>query len=267
MKSSFISFRNKQIHYKSIGQGKPIVLLHGFLESLEIWEHFSNVLSNDFQVISIDLPGHGKSFCYADKHTMDFMAESVKAVLNHLNIEDCILIGHSMGGYVTLAFAEKYPETLQGFGLFHSQASADTAESKTNRDRTIQLIENDRMGFIQMFIPDLFAPANRIKLNPAIQKLKNQAIETPKAGIIAALRGMKERPDRTSVLENTKHAVLFILGQEDTRIPLDSVIKQAFLPNKSEVQILKGVGHMGYIEDEKYTLNTIKHFAEKCYTG
>lgn len=264
---SFVNFKNTQIHYKTVGQGNTVVLLHGFLESMEIWKKFSKVLSNEFQVISIDLPGHGKSSCIAQTHSMDYMAKSVKAVLEFLKINSCVMIGHSMGGYVTLAFAEKYPEVLKGFGMFHSQAGSDTAEAKKNRDRTIQLIENDRMGFIQLFIPDLFAPANRKRFNIAIQTLKEQAGDTSKEGIIAALRGMKERPDRRFVLETTKHPVLYILGKEDSRIPVDEVIKQTMLPKRCEIQILKDVGHMGYIEAEFYTLNTIKYFAEKCFTS
>jgi len=262
---SFIKFQNQQSHYKSTGRGKTIVLLHGFLESLEIWKNFTKYLSSDFQVVSIDLPGHGKSPCISDIHSMDLMADAVKAVLDHLKVKQCILIGHSMGGYVTLAFAEKYPAIIRGFGLFHSQAGADSKETKINRDKTIQLIEKNRLGFIQMFIPDLFAPANRKKFDADIQVLKKQATDTPKEGIIAALRGMKERPNRTAVLETTNHPLLFILGKEDSRIPMDLVLKQASLGTRCEVQILKNVGHMGYIEDEQYTLNSIKYFAKKCF--
>ncbi len=177
------------------------------------------------------------------------------------------MIGHSMGGYVTLAFAEKYPAILKGFGLFHSQAGSDSEEAKKNRERTIQLIENDRMGFIQLFIPDLFAPINRKRFEAAIQRLKKQAGNTSKEGIIAALQGMKERPDRISILKAATHPVLFILGQEDTRIPVDVALNQAKETQRCEIQVLKGVGHMGYIEDEKYTMNTIKHFAHKCYSN
>lgn len=264
---SYIIFQNTQIQFTTAGEGDTIVLLHGFLESLDIWKNFSAHLCLNFNVISIDLPGHGKSPCIAESHSMDLMAEAVKTVLDYLKIRTCILIGHSMGGYVTMAFAEKYPEILNGFCLFHSQAGADSEEAKINRERTIQLIEKNRMGFIQMFIPDLFAPANRKKLDTAIQLLKKQAADTPKEGIVAALRGMKVRPDRRFVLETTKHPVLFILGKEDSRIPVDDALKQTMLPNRCEIQILADVGHMGYIEAEFYTLNTIMCFAKKCFTS
>lgn len=261
---SYINFRDTRIYCTCKGQGKTIVLLHGFLESLDIWDDFSAFLSSDFQVISIDLPGHGKSASNEKILSMDVMADSVKAVLDYLDISSCVIIGHSMGGYATLAFAEKYPEILQGFGLFHSQAAADTEEARINRERTIKLIEDNRLGFIQQFIPDLFAPLNRDKFQTSIDLLKKQAGETNKNAIIAALSGMKERPDRTNVLEGARYPVLFILGQEDTRIPLNIVLKQATMTRRCEVHILKEVGHMGFVEDRKYTMKTIKHFAQKC---
>lgn len=264
--NSYINFQNNQIHFEAKGQGNTIVLIHGFLESMEIWTKFSNQLSKDFQVICIDLPGHGKSSCLAITHTMDLMAASVKAVLDFLKVQSCVMIGHSMGGYVTLAFAEKYPDLLKGFGLFHSQSAGDSEEAKNNRNKTIQLIENDRMGFIQLFIPDLFAPANRKKFETKIQLLKKQASDTPKEGIIAALKGMKERPNRTFVLKTTKLPILYILGQEDARIPADVAVNQAREAQRCEIQLLKNVGHMGYIEDEKYTMNCIKYFALNCFS-
>jgi len=263
---SQIKFRGAAIQHKTIGMGPVIVLLHGFLESLYIWDDFSNHLSADFHIVSIDLPGHGYTENISDVHSMELIAESVKAVLDHLGVEKCVMIGHSMGGYVTLAFAEKYPELLIGFGLFHSHAGADSDEAKINRERTIQMVEKNRLGFIQMFIPDLFALQNHERFHTAIETLKKQAGDTPKNGIIAALKGMKERPDRTNVLKAAQHSVLFILGQEDTRIPMDVALKQATLAQRCEIHILKDVGHMGYIEDKEYTLQTISYFTKKCFS-
>jgi len=263
---SFINFQNTKIHYNTAGQGNTIVLIHGFLESKEIWNKFSTEFAKEFQVIIIDLPGFGKSSCVSNIHTMDLMAESVKAVLDESKIQHCVMIGHSMGGYVTLAFAEIFPGILKGLGLFHSHASDDSEEAKINRDRTIQLIEKNRMGFIQFFIPDLFASANRKRFDASIQKLKKQAGETQKESIIAALQGMKNRPDRTLVLKTATYPVLFILGQEDTRIPVDIALKQTKGTKRCEIHLLRDVGHMGFIEDEKYTMYTIKHFAHKCFS-
>jgi pimeloyl-ACP methyl ester carboxylesterase len=254
----------QKINYKLKGEGQVIVLLHGFLESSAIWMEYCKHLSKTYEVICMDLPGHGQTPVMSDIHSMELMADYVQSVLHSLNINSCVMIGHSMGGYVTLAFADKYPEMINGIGLFHSHAGADSEEAKINRDRTTELIKNDRTGFIQLFIPDLFASENQQKFQFEIDILKKQAADTTKEGIIAALQGMKERPDRTNVLENASFPILYILGQQDKRIPVDIAISQAMKAKRSEVQLLQNVGHMGYIEDKDYCLKVISGFAEKC---
>ena len=259
-----IQLHGKIINFKSVGKGKTIILLHGFLESIKIWEEFSAKLSKDFNVVMIDLPGHGKTENFSEIHTMEFMADTVKAVIDYLKISKCVMIGHSMGGYATLAFAEKYPEYLKGFGLFHSQAEADSPKTKVNRDRTITIVKKDCSGFIRNFIPDLFAPDNIEIYKNEIDILKLNAVQTSKEGIIAALKGMKERTDKLEFLKATKLPALFIVGKKDKRIPGDKVLHQAALPYHSEILILGNVGHMGYIEAKEETLKAVECFVEKC---
>jgi pimeloyl-ACP methyl ester carboxylesterase len=254
---------NSLLHYHISGKGPAIVLLHGFLESGEIWKNFVRRLSASFQVITIDLPGHGGSESLSPVNTMDDMAEAVRQVLKSIKVKTCLMAGHSMGGYVTLAYAEKYPRTLKGFVLFHSQAGADSPEARSNRERTITLVNKDHHGFIKNFIPDLFDPANMKKFGREIETLKELADETPKEGIIAALEGMKNRPDRQHVLMNAKVPVLFIIGKNDKRIPMEVVIPQTLLPEHSEVLLLDHVGHMGFIESSGKTFASIKGFAER----
>jgi len=262
-----ILYKDKKVHYQSQGKGKTVVLLHGFTESMQIWNTFSAELAREFHVICIDLPGHGKTEVFHDTHSMEFMADVVKAVLDHLNISTCVMIGHSMGGYVTLAFAKKYPELVKGFGLFHSHAGADSEEAKANRIRTIKIVESNRTGFIQNFIPDLFAPENRIRFSAEIDLLKQDALRSPAEGITAALRGMMEREDNTYLLETTKKPMLFIAGKEDARIPVETVMKQASLASHAEILILGGTGHMGFIEAPGETLQSIRYFVRKVFSS
>ena len=128
-------YKGKNIYYKSQGKGQAIVLLHGFMEDKSMWEKIARVLSSSFNVITVDLPGHGRSECVSDIHTMDMMAVAVNKVLRELEVKHCVMIGHSMGGYVTLAYARKYPGKIRGMGLFHSHAADDTPEQKPNRNR------------------------------------------------------------------------------------------------------------------------------------
>lgn len=259
----FIDFKGKKIHYQIAGKGNCVILLHGFLESGEVWKSFIRRLSPSFQVITIDLPGHGRSENIGPVSTMNEMAEAVHRVLKTVSAGTCLMVGHSMGGYVTLAYAEKYPRSLKGFVLFHSQAGADSPEARTNRERTIALVEKDYHGYIKNFIPELFDPANVQKFRKEIDNLKNLADQTGKAGIIAALHGMKNRPDRQHVLINSKVPVLFIIGKNDRRIPMELIIPQILLPEHSEMLLLDHVGHMGFIEASGKTFDAIKGFAER----
>ncbi len=258
-----LQHQGHKISYQVNGSGETIVLLHGFLESQAVWNDFRDQLSKDFRIITIDLPGHGHTDVFGEIHTMEMMADLVRMILHTQNIDHAILVGHSMGGYVSLAFARNYPELLSGLVIFHSHAAADTEEAKMNRSRTIQIVEENRLGFIRNFIPDLFAPENIDKHFKSIEHLKEMAGNTPKEGIVAALKGMKERKDNTGLLSELDAPVLFISGKQDKRINTAQIMEQASLPKHAEVLLLDGVGHMGYIEAPGITLDTIRCFCQK----
>jgi len=262
---TFVKYREAKIHYKTQGFGNALILLHGFTESLDIWKEFSEALSKNFKVICIDLPGHGESECISDIHTMELIAESVKAVLEKEKIKECVMIGHSMGGYVALAFAEKYHSYIKGLGLFHSSALPDTPENKANRARAINVIEKNHTGFIINFIPDLFAPAFREIFKKEITAIITQAQKMTKQAIIAAQKGMMERYDKRKVLKNAAFPVLFIAGKQDTRISYDKILEQIALPNDTVAILLHDIAHMGYIEAKDKTLHAVKSFAERIY--
>ena len=263
--SKTIIYQQVNINFTDVGKGKTIVLLHGFLESLDMWNEFSEKLSKDFRVICIDLPGFGESGMLGKIHSMEVFAESVKAVLDHQGISECILIGHSMGGYVSLAFAKNYPHMVKGLGIFHSQADEDEPEVKKNRDRAIDIIQQNHIGFVKEFIPDLFAPENVKKFSKEIKILKERAGRISKEAIIAGMAGMRDRTSKLDVLEKIEVPVLFIAGKQDTRIPLKKVMEQVTLPRHSELLILGNVGHMGFLEAKEECFRKIKHFVECCY--
>lgn len=261
----FISHFGKKIHYRISGNGNTLVLLHGYLESIAMWKAHQEALSTSFQVISIDLPGHGLTDYFAKTHGMTLMADIVYQVLTAENIEECVMIGHSMGGYVSLAFADKYPQLLKGFGLFHSHATDDDAQTKLNRERTIDLINLDKGHYIYHFIPTLYAPANEPKFAKEIEGQITIANAMTKENVIAAMAGMKERNSSLDVLIDAKVPVLFILGKQDSRIPLEKALAQASLPTTSQLLILGESGHMGWIEEPKKTIQAIKGFLELCF--
>ncbi len=262
-KTRFINFNNAKIGYRKQGKGKILVLLHGFLENSKIFDGFMEELSTNYQIILIDLPGHGTSDNIAELHTMELMAESVKAVLDYLVIDKITMIGHSMGGYVSLAFAEKYPEMMIGLGLFHSHALADTPEAKINRGRAIQVVKDNHQSFISMFIPDLFTKENQEKLAPQIIALQNEAKLINQESVIASLEGMRHRTDKLQLLSSIDYPFVFIIGKQDPRTPLDNMLKQIALPKHSEVLLLQDVAHMGYLEDFETTLSFVDSFMRR----
>jgi pimeloyl-ACP methyl ester carboxylesterase len=257
------SYLEGQLNYSLKGSGKAVVLLHGFLEDHSIWINFSDKLSEKFNVISIDLPGFGKSSVFSTLHSMEFMAKAVKHILDEENVDKFILAGHSMGGYVSLAFAKLYPEKLKGLVLFHSQAAADTEEAKTNRNRTIEIVKSDHASFIHSFVPTLFAEKNVAIFSEEIKNLQKVSAKTPTDGIVASLAGMRDRNDSLKLLAEIDIPVYFIAGKQDSKIALPLVMEQLSLPKNSEAIILDEVGHMGFIEAEETTYFALESFIER----
>jgi pimeloyl-ACP methyl ester carboxylesterase len=258
-----ITFNKKKICFNDDGKGKVIILLHGFMESSRIWKEFAAVLSKAFRVITIDLPGHGKSDNLGEVNEMSAMAEVVYKVLKHLKITKCMVIGHSMGGYVTLAFAEQYPQFLKGFGLIHSHPFEDTEENRINRDRTIEVVKGDKLSFITQFFLGLFPPETKDTFQEDIDKLIRRAGKMTNEGVIGALAGMKSRTDKTEVLKNTQVPVLFVIGMKDIKIPVERTWEMIQLPARSELHLFKNVSHMGFIEAPVETLQAIYCFARQ----
>ncbi len=253
------------LNYNIEGTGPCIVLLHGFLESSSIWSFFSKKMSYYFTVVSPDLPGHGCSSVFGNEHTMEFMASSVKSILETEGIDKAVVCGHSMGGYVSLAFAKMYPQVMEGLVLFHSHASADSDDIKENRLRTVKIVEQNRLEYISSFVPSLFSPANREPLADIITQRLQESRNTPQKGVTAALLGMRTRSSSLVLLTQAPWPVLFISGKQDSRIPLDKTLAQMVLPQHSESLILDNTGHMGFLEQPRKTLSALIGFTKRCY--
>jgi len=263
----YTEFKQTRVRYSDKGKGRAIVLIHGFLGSLEIWEEFSERLSKKFRVIAIDLPGHGETPCIGYVHKMELIAQCVKAVMNHLQLRRYLLVGHSMGGYAALAFADLFPENVSGLCLFHSTALPDSAEKKTGRDRAIEAVKKNHRQFTYEFINKLFAPENIGRLENEIKYLQSLASKMTKQGIVNALEGMKERPNREHILKKSDYPILFIAGKKDSRIAWEEIIPQIKLCKYGSTLMLEEAGHMGFYEEKERTLNAILRFAKKIFRG
>ncbi|MBI2270652.1 MAG: alpha/beta hydrolase [Bacteroidetes bacterium] len=265
--TKYTVFKQVKVRYTDKGKGRTIVLLHGFMESLEIWNDFSKELSKSFRVVCIDLPGFGETPCIGYVHTMEMMAKCVKSVMDKERLRRYVVIGHSMGGYVTMAFAELFPDNLKGLGLFHSSALADTPEKKESRDKAITVVKNNARQYIKIFFEPLFAPQNAEAHKNDIKILQERASHFPKLAIVNALEGMKDRVKRDWILEMAKYPVLFIIGKHDVAIPYESVLKQTELVKDADVLFLENVGHMGFLEAKEQTIKAVKKFSRRCFTS
>lgn len=256
-----IPFKTSTINYTDRGEGKPVVLLHGYLESLEIWDGFADELSKSFRVIAVDIPGHGKSEKVAEVHTMDLMAEAVDTVLKALDIDKAFIVGHSMGGYVALACLANYLPKVSGVCLFHSTPFGDTEEKKANRDREIDIVKQGRQQVLfTTNVPKGFANDNLSHLENKVKWAIEVATKTKPEGIIALLEGLKARPDRQQLLKSTTRPILYILGKKDNYIPFDVMYSVAQRSINGEILTLKNSGHMGFIEEQGICLEALASF-------
>lgn len=258
-----INFKERKINYSSRGKGTAIVFLHGFCEDSSVWDDFISVFKSN-KIIRIDLPGFGSSEPI-ENPSVELFADAVKSVLNHLEIRKCTLIGHSMGGYVSLAFAKKYASSLTGLGIFHSFPYADSEEKKNNRAKSIDFInKNSHYHYVKQLFPNLFPAAFLSSNNFLVNQMIHRASSFPQAGIIGGLELMMNRPDNSEVLREIKCPVLFIIGKDDEVVPFDKSMEQTALPDIAHIHVLDGVGHMGMFEATKETRKIIKQFVKFC---
>lgn len=261
-----ITFRNAPIHYRKTGKGPWVFLLHGFLESLEIWNDFALQLENEFSVLRIDLPGHGRSGLMGEVNTMPDMADVVLAIADNEGVDSFSVCGHSMGGYVAVELAKRAPEKIKSVVFLHSHVAPDDEQTKENRRRTINIVRLNHAGFIRQFIPDLFAEVNRERLAPEIEKLSNRAASTSAKSIIGSLEGMKERTGGLDFLLETEMPLLFVIGRNDSRMPYNKVMAQAMMGRNIQVQLLDQVGHMGFLEAPEKVFPVLRDFFRRSYT-
>jgi pimeloyl-ACP methyl ester carboxylesterase len=242
-----LTYYETPIYYEIHGKGPAIVLLHGFLESLTMWERLTPILSTNKTVVAIDLPGFGKSGVVDTVHSMELMANIVYQIITLHSFDTISIIGHSMGGYVGLAYCEIYPTSIKNLILLNSTPAADSPERKVNRERTLRLIDKNSALFLTMAIQNLFTKDSKEKYASEIEKMKNDVLSFPVEGVKAAISGMTNRKDRTSVLKKFQGGKMMICGRYDPLIPFEVA---AMLANETLTPLVKlNGGHMGMIEN------------------
>ncbi|MBL7738568.1 MAG: alpha/beta hydrolase [Chitinophagaceae bacterium] len=253
----------KKVFYRITGNGKPVLLVHGFGETGEVWNSQIDHLKDNFLLIVPDLPGSGQSDIIEDM-SMEGMADTMKAIIDAESLERIDFIGHSMGGYVALAFAEKYAESLFSFGLFHSTAYADSEEKMAIRQKGIAFIrEHGAFEFLKTATPNLFSPQTKAERPEIIDELVAGLNNFSPDSLVLYYQSMIKRPDRTAILKTSGVPVLFIMGEYDNAVPLKDGLTQCHLPERASIHILHHSGHMGMLEETEKSNRLLEEFLKE----
>ncbi len=251
-------YKSIKINYTSQGTGNVVVLLHGFLENISMWQEIIPHIAKKHRVICIDLLGHGSTGNLGYIHTMKEQAKMVKFVLNHLKLRKYIFIGHSMGGYISLAFAELFPKNIKKLCLMNSSAQPDDNEKRKNRDRAIRAVKHSPKTFVKLAIPNLFSEANKTKFTVEIKQITQEALKISPQGIIAAMEGMKIRKNRTILLKTSNFPILMIISKQDPALEYQCLIDQT----KNTPVLIQEFpdGHMSHVENKNELIDTLIKF-------
>ena len=259
----------KTLAYTQRGSGsKHLIFIHGFCENQTIWKDFIPHFSDSYQVITLDLGGFGESqYLLPQSCSIETLAEQVADLLQSLHISKANFVAHSLGGYVALALAEKYPALIESLCLFHSTALADSPEKKATRNKVIEFVQKVGVSqYIESFVSPLFYTKRLTELSEKVKFLEEIGKKTPLKTILAVVAAMRDRKNRLGVVKNANFPILYIIGKEDGAVSWESYKEQIQINSQIQSLILEETGHMGMFERPKETIEAIKRFLEMLNT-
>ncbi len=264
MQSFFTSYKGGRIHYKIHGKGKPVVLLHGYCESSSVWEQWMEAHRAKQLFVAIDLPGFGQSTLLSAEYTIDDLTSILHQIMEGLAIKQFTIMGHSMGGYVALAYAARFPNQLNGLGLIHSHCFQDSPDRIANRRKSIDFIHRHGTGvFLKEFYGNLFAPDHVSLHIPTIRKLQEAGKHISAEAIAQGAKAMIDRPDYETILAQFKQPVFMFCGGQDTAIACYISFRMASIPQFGDFHFLPECGHMGFFEATSYFYRSVSGFLER----
>ena len=256
-----------ELSFEARGHGLPIVLLHGFPLSREIWQPQVEALCEEFCVIAPDLRGHGESAAPAGVYAMETFAEDVFALLQHLLSPPAVIAGHSMGGYVAFAFLRKYPDWVKGLVLVSTRGGADSPEGKAGREALAQAVGEEKSAapVVAKMLPNMMAPQS-ISDHPSLKtEVERIMANTSLHGLAGALRGMAVRFDVQDVLATIRVPVLIVAGTADGLIPHAESEKMAAAITNAELQLIEGAGHLPSLEQPDQMNRVLKQWLRRAF--
>jgi pimeloyl-ACP methyl ester carboxylesterase len=259
MIEKFLMAGDTPMHVTDTEHGdRCVVLLHGYLESMIVWDEFVDLLKKDVRVVTLDLPGHGISTIAGEVHTMEYLADCVGNTMKALGVDKYSVVGHSMGGYVALAMLDNYKEHIENVILLHSTTSADSQEKCDRRRREIELIKAGKKNTLARLVPHAgFAPENAKRLKDYIEDIGELILLTEDEGVIAILGGMIERKSRGDMLRDSGIPHMFIFGRHDYYIPIEVAEEMIATDPTAKVLWLEHSGHMAFYEEPELLAEAI----------
>ncbi len=243
---------------------KVLVLLHGYLETLYVWEEFSKLLSDSYRIVTIDIPGHGLSGALP-VNTMANCADLINELLENLEINNAAILGHSMGGYISIEAIKRHPGRFSALIMMHSSPFADSEEKRAERLREVELVKQGKLNSItRLSVPKMFAPHNKLKMKTNIEEITELAEIHDNDGVIALIKGMMNRDDNADFLRSTSTPLLMIFGNHDNYISVEAAQKFISTMEKPDYYFLENSGHSGFIEEPLLTAELCKQFLEKA---
>ena len=254
----------QSLFFFEAGNGFPVVFIHGYCESSNIWKALSDRLSNEFRIICPDLPGFGKSSPLEKKFSLEEVGDRIVSWLKNLEIENCIVIGHSLGGYVSLEILRKYSDFVKAIGLFNSSVFEDSVEKKENRNKLIEFInEYGVEPFLKTFVPSLFYPATAEKHRETINQIRTEGLSITPAAVMSYAAAMRDRKDSTDLLRKYWDRILLISGEQDQNVPYEKSVAMAEILEKDNIHIIPNSAHMSLFEQSEMCYKAIQNFVRK----
>lgn len=253
------------LSYYKEGEGQPIVFIHGFPEDATMWFDVMGKFSNQYKTIAIDLPGAGKSHASIEELSMEAMAFCIYEVLLYEHIEELLLVGHSMGGYVALEFLEKYNSMVKGMSMIHSTATPDTAEKSNTRLKAINIInKGGKDAFINQMIPNLFSTSFKKTNYNIVESLIKSSVKMKGESLVAFYNAMINRSNKSNILLDKDLPVQWIIGEDDMVTPCSTIIQHCMSTNVNFVSLYDNCAHMSMLEQKELLYKDLSIFFNYC---
>lgn len=262
MKRTHFLFKGAKIAFSEKGTGRNVLFIHGFLGAKELWNSYQKRLAKNYRVITLDLLGHGGSESIGYVHSMELIADSIAALFKHLNIRKSFIIGHSLGGYASLAFAEQFPDRVNGLIMINSSAQGDNQQRLESRNQLIELVKQDKEKALRLLVPSFFNLKKR-NTHWQVKKYLKLALQCSEKSIIASIEGMKIRKEREIVLKFAPFPYRYIIGKQDAILNEEKLIQESKLSRKGGAILLEDASHMSFLEVEEQVFRVINRFLKK----